>query len=118
MAEDERGAPPAVPPEPLPEGYRIGDFIIQGEVARTRLGRVYKASRVHWQQVVAVYVLSPALREKEWAHFLHLARRAHEKGERRPRNPLLDIFEIDGLTGVVLEFSEAAGPVLDVMEES
>ena len=105
-------------PDPLPPGYQLGTYLIQSELAPARMGRVYRAIQTTWNEVVAINVLSPAMRDRESrARFFDCIRRAYDKGRDQERNPVLDICDLEGVTCVVVRYAEGSGAPLDVAEE-
>jgi len=86
------------PPDSLPAGYRIGTYVIESELPPARMGRVYRAVQTSWNEVVAINVLSPALKRTRdgTALFFDRIRKAYENHRGDDRNPILDMCELAG----------------------
>jgi hypothetical protein len=109
-------------PDPLPVGYKIGRYIVEAELAPGRMGRVYRASCPIQGKSVAINICAAERNSHEEAIFLDRVRRVcakyHEKvGDDLAKFPILDLFMVEGLTGVVVMYEENVGAVLDVGAE-
>jgi hypothetical protein len=101
-------------PEPLPCGYKLHErYVIEAELAAPRLGRVYKASDVVLQSVVALLVLAPDRRNQEGVRRF---RGWFWKARERHRDQVHDYGEWLGVPYVVLAYREGVGAALDVAE--
>jgi hypothetical protein len=99
-------------PDPLPPGYRIGDrYLIEGEIAPARMGRVYRATDSALHEIVAINVLSPQLRgtEERWK-FTRAFRKAFDKN----RGLVHELGEVDGIPFAVVAYIEGKGAAVDV----
>ena len=106
-------------PDPLPPGYTVGAYKIESELPAAGMGRVYKAVRITgWHEVVAINVLSPALRDPEnVGRFFWCCKLAWERATREGTSTVLNIFDIEGVIGVVVGYTDASGPATDVANE-
>ena len=110
-------------PDPLPPGYRLGQYLVESELSPARWGRVYKAVHTTLKETVAINVLAADLRDPDnMARFFDSCRRALEKsvveagGDCR-RMTARDLGEIDGVPFVVLAYAEGAGAAAEILNE-
>ncbi len=102
-------------PDPLPEGFRVGRYVVERQLGQGPMGRVYKAYDPVLKAHVAVYVLSAARRsERDSALFLNWSRKAAlSHGEVTPpcagaSFPIVDLCLIDGIHAAVMMCTNAA----------
>jgi hypothetical protein len=100
-------------PDPLPEGYNLGGFVIDRELPSAGMGRVYKAFDRNLKEVVAVNVLSPTLRDEENLARFRLAFRWAFKNHRAL---VYSYGEAEGIPFAVLAYQDGAS-VIDVSTE-
>ncbi len=103
--------------DPLPPGSHLGDYIIDGELAPARMGRVYRALDTKRNRTVAINVLAPALRtDSGRSEFFHNVHAAALHADQVPGLSVLDFGEIDGVYVAVLEYVEGGSDTFDVTE--
>ncbi len=112
-----------IEPDPMPEGYRVGRYVIEAELPSARMGRVYKAHDTIIGRTVAINVLAPALRTPSGiAKFLACARAGLERQFRGEASgvwvtePIKDLFDHDGIVGVAIAYVDGVGAAVDVAE--
>jgi hypothetical protein len=98
-------------PDPLPVGYRLDRYIIECELPRAELGRVYKAFDTALNQVVAINVLAVELRNQEgrWRMWDALRR---ARGS--PGSPAYDGGIAHGVPFVTVAYVLGVGAAIDV----
>lgn len=101
-------------PDPLPAGYALGRYVIECELAPAKMGRVYKARDSALKSVVAINVLSPALRE---ADGLMRFRRCFRKAFYKNRGRVHEYGEVEGIPFAVVAYDEDRGAAIDVSTE-
>lgn len=107
-------AQPTNEPDPLPEGYNLGRYVIDCELAPAGMGRVYRALDTNLKEVVAVNVLSPALRgEQGRSKFLLAFRRAFKKHRGLVRSYGL----VKGIPFAVVACCDGEAAAVDVSRE-
>lgn len=101
-------------PDPLPNGYRLGRYVVEGELPKATLGRVYKAFDTALKTVVALNVLSPAHRDHD-ARWRLLAGLRRER--QKPEPQAYDYGEWEGIPYVTVAYIEGVGAAVDVGKE-
>jgi hypothetical protein len=87
-------------PEPLPNGFHLGRYVVECELGLGPMGRVYRAHDGVLNRSVAVYVLRATLRtEAGIASFFHWFRKAAKGDATAPCEgaalPVLDLSIVD-----------------------
>ena len=95
-------------PDPLPNGYRIGPYIIESELPSAGMGRMYRALHPLLHRTVALNVLAVELRADD-PRFTGLGADAARKG-----HPVYDVGFWLGVPFVVVGYSEVHGALVDV----
>jgi hypothetical protein len=110
-----RGDPEWKPePDPLPPGFRLDRYVIEGELTPAGMGRIYKAIDTTVNETVAINVLSPTLRDPEGlARFRMAFRRAFYN----KRGQVHDYGEWHGIPFATVAYDQAAGRAVDVSKE-
>jgi hypothetical protein len=95
--------------------------VIETELAHARMGRVYKARDTILEQTVAINIVASRHRDaarKVFSDFRGVGERqlrAWAAGGRKAL-PIKDLFDVDGIVGVVVAYVEGKGAALDISE--
>ena len=98
-------------PDPLPHGFALGPYRIEGELKRGTWGRFYRALDTRLNSMVAVNVLDPDRRTPEGNfRFIAAVRRLAKDGDRR----LLDLGAVEGAYYASVTYESDTASLLDV----